>query len=194
MKVIYINVCGCPDREIKVQCDKFFKDMENLKKGDTLLASIRLYPDGVLPGGISDLTTKLIKDYTPAEKKEYTPPSYWYYSFFPSCLDDYGCNIVFKASIINECFEFTNIYGKTQRIPLSDNDVDTILFYININPDLGIQYEICKPEINTPENWAKITDYGYLFESDIYSKEEVERECPGVKKYVEKLKKRNQAH
>ena len=194
---IYVNVCGCPDREIKVHCDKFFKDMENLKKGDTLLASIRLYPDGVLPGGISDLTTKLIKDYTSKEKKEYTPPSYWYYTFFPSCLDDYGCNVVYKATYRVNNLHFVDINKKSQTVNYYLNTSnytnkmqDTFLVYKNINEKVDNNYKVCIPEINIPENWAKISDYGYIFDYDIYSQEEVEKECPGIKEYVEQYKKR----
>jgi hypothetical protein len=188
---IYVDVCGCPDKEMWVQCPKFFYDMENLKIGDTLLATLRLYPDGILPGGISDLTTILIKDYTLSEKEEYTKPSYWYYSFFPSCVEDYGCNIVYKVPNINGYLTFTDIRGKKQSIPSGYKSGDTVLVYKNIKLDLGKKYEICSQKINTPENWAKISDYGYLFESDIYGKEEVEKECPGVKQYVEKFKERN---
>lgn len=197
---IYVDVCGCPDKEIWVQCPKFFQDMENIKIGDTLLATLSLTPDGILPGGISDLTTKLIKDYTPKEKKEYTPPAYWYYSFFPSCLDDYGCNVVYKATYGDNKLHFVDIYKKSQTVKYSLNSSnhtedmpDTFLVYKNINETVDSHYKVCVPEINTPVNWAKISDYGYIFDYDIYSKEEVERECPGVKDYVEQYKKQNQA-
>ena len=194
---IYVNVCGCTDKEIIVQCPKFFKDMTNLKKGDTLLSTISIYPNRLLPGGISNITIDLIKDYTSKEKKEYTPPSYWYYSFFPSCLNDYGCNVVYKATYRDNNLHFVDIYKKSQTVNYYLNTSnytnempDTFLVYKNINEKVDNNYKVCIPEINIPENWAKISDYGYIFDYDIYSQEEVEKECPGIKEYVEQYKKR----
>ena len=44
---------------------------------------------------------------------------------------------------------------------------------------------VCLPELNTPENRAKINNYGYIFHHDIYSKEEIETQCPRIKQYVD---------
>jgi len=190
---IHVNPCGCPNKELYLYFCIDRKDIELFKSGDTLLGTYDLYKESIFGKGFSEGSRihNIKRNFTATEKEEYTKPSYWYYSFFPSCVEDYGCNIVYKVPNINGYLAFTDICGNKQNIPSGYKSVDTVLVYKNINPDLGKKYEICSQKINTPENWDKISDYGYLFENDIYSKEEVEKECPGVKQYVEKFKERN---
>ena len=42
-----------------------------------------------------------------------------------------------------------------------------------------------RPGDNTPENRAKISDYGYIFHYDVYSKQTIETQCPRIKEYVD---------
>ncbi|MCQ2251447.1 MAG: hypothetical protein MJZ66_10110, partial [Bacteroidales bacterium] len=65
---------------------------------------------------------------------------------------------------------------------------DTFLVFRNINENIDDRFIVCAPEVNTPENWAKISDYGYIFHYDVYSKEEIESQCPQIRNYVEKYK------
>ncbi|MBR2887190.1 MAG: hypothetical protein IKB95_03105 [Bacteroidales bacterium] len=60
-----------------------------------------------------------------------------------------------------------------------------------LNEKLDFVWHVCAPEVNTPENRAKISDYGYIFHYDVYSKQEIESQCPRIKEYVEQYKKRH---
>ena len=92
---------------------------------------------------------------------------------------------------------FDDVCGKNQIVKYSvkgyPNIPDTFLVYRNVNEKLGSVWHVCAPEVNTPENRAKISDYGYIFHYDVYSKQEIESQCPRIKDYVEQYKKRNQA-
>ena len=72
---------------------------------------------------------------------------------------------------------------------MNRNDVfaDTMLVYANVATGyfVDMNFYVCLPELNTPENRAKINNYGYIFHHDIYSKEEIETQCPRIKQYVD---------
>ena len=90
---------------------------------------------------------------------------------------------------------FKDVVGKDQIVKYSIKGYptipDTFLIYRNVNEKLDTKWHVCAPEINTPENRAKISDYGYIFHYDICSKQEIEFQCPQIKNYVEKYKERN---
>ena len=90
---------------------------------------------------------------------------------------------------------FKDVVGKDQIVKYSVKGYhtipDTFLIYRNVNEKLDTKWHVCAPEINTPENRAKISDYGYIFHYDICSKQEIESQCPQIKNYVEKYKERN---
>jgi len=113
-----------------------------------------------------------------------------------------GFNVVYKAirkstnesdTTANVCF--TDVCGIYRTIKCKTNKYETIpdtfLVYRNVNEEIDDRFIVCAPEINTPENWSKISDYGYIFHYDIYRKEEIETQCPQIKNYVEKFKERN---
>ena len=89
---------------------------------------------------------------------------------------------------------FDDVCGKNQIVKYSvkgyPNIPDTFLVYRNVNEKLDSVWHVCAPEVNTPENRAKISDYGYIFHYDVYSKQEIESQCPRIKEYVEQYKKR----
>ena len=112
-----------------------------------------------------------------------------------------GYNVVYKVpcnttniSDNTALLRFTDLCGKNQSIEYSIKDVefipDTLLIYNNINEKIDTQWHVCAPEVNTPENRAKISDYGYIFHYDVYSKQEIESQCPRIREYVEQYKKR----
>lgn len=84
---------------------------------------------------------------------------------------------------------FFELYSNKEK-SISKERNDTLLLYENIDKEIDCKY-IVDENINTPENWAKITDYGYIFNSDVYAKEEIENYYPQIKQYVEKFKERN---
>ena len=89
---------------------------------------------------------------------------------------------------------FTDVLDKDQIVKYSVNGYptipDTFLVYRNVNEKIDTKWRVCAPEVNTPENRAKISDYGYIFHYDVYSKQEIESQCPRIKEYVEQYKKR----
>ena len=112
-----------------------------------------------------------------------------------------GFNVIYNAvcglvdiqdSTIMLCFN--DVCGKYQKVKYSvkgyKNIPDTFLVYRNINDKFADQWHVCAPEVNTPENRAKISDYGYIFHYDVCSKQEIESQCPRIKEYVEQYKKR----
>ena len=112
-----------------------------------------------------------------------------------------GINIVFKA--VKTHYDETNETALLLFKDASDNIVsikykantpimDTMLVYKNINPNYSKRYVVCSHHLQTPENRAKISDYGYIFHYDVYSKQEIESQCPRIRDYVEQYKKRNQ--
>lgn len=113
-----------------------------------------------------------------------------------------GYNVIYNAvgglvdkqdSTLMLCFN--DVCGKYQKVKYSVKGYytipDTFLIYRNVNEKLDTKWHVCAPEINTPENRAKISDYGYIFHYDICSKQEIESQCPQIKNYVEKYKERN---
>lgn len=115
-----------------------------------------------------------------------------------------GYNLVYKAirdniktkdSITN--IRFIDINGDIQTLTESVKGYtsvpDTFLVFRNINENIDDRFIIAAPEVNTPENWAKISDYGFIFHYDVYSKEEIEGQCPQIREYVEKYKERMMA-
>ncbi|MDD6003627.1 MAG: hypothetical protein PUC50_15700 [Bacteroidales bacterium] len=110
-----------------------------------------------------------------------------------------GFNILHKSysKIINDTtayLYFTQLDNTEKYLSLNIKNYkeipDTFLVYKNINDKFGDKWRVCAPEVNTPENRAKISDYGYIFHYDVYSKEEIESQCPQIKNYVEQYKKR----
>ena len=112
-----------------------------------------------------------------------------------------GYNVVYKAtcdtSDISDntaLFRFSDISGKSHIVEYPIKVVEpvpeTLLVYKNINEKIDDRILVCAPEVNTPENRAKISDYGYIFHYDVYSKQEIESQCPRIREYVEQYKKR----
>jgi len=105
-----------------------------------------------------------------------------------------GFNVVYKATFDGNYLHFFDVCEKNRKVKYSINTgsitnvPDTFLVYRNVNEKINDRFIVCAPEINTPENWSKISDYGYIFHYDIYSKEEIETQCPQIKNYVEKYK------
>ncbi|MDD6003196.1 MAG: hypothetical protein PUC50_13490 [Bacteroidales bacterium] len=112
-----------------------------------------------------------------------------------------GYNVLYKASCDTSAIadstallSFNDVCGKNHSVKYSVKGYpiipDTFLVYRNINEKIDTQWHVCAPEVNTPENRAKISDYGYIFHYDVYSKQEIESQCPRIKEYVEQYKKR----
>ena len=108
-----------------------------------------------------------------------------------------GFNVVYKATFDGNYLHFVDVCEKNRKVKYSVNSYslanlpDTFLVYKNVNEKIDDRFMVCAPEINTQENWSKISDYGYIFHYDIYRKEEIESRCPQIKNYVEKYKERN---
>ncbi|MCQ2975036.1 MAG: hypothetical protein MJ211_09515 [Bacteroidales bacterium] len=140
---------------------------------------------------------ELIKDFAFLEnEKLYT---YHDYSLLKPDLVYYnvGYNIVYKSvkekvndSIIN--LSFTEIDGTPKKVSFKPNydisNIDTFLVFKNINEKFEDIWHVCSQDINTHENWEKITDYGYIFHYDVYSKNEIEDSCSQIRNYVLKYK------
>lgn len=131
--------------------------------------------------------------------------TYHNYSFKQPDLVYYqvGFNVLYNAvcdtsSIADSTalLSFNDVCGKNHSVKYSvkgyQNIPDTFLVYRNINEKIDTQWHVCAPEVNTPENRAKISDYGYIFHYDVYSRQEIESQCPRIKEYVEQYKKRKQ--
>ena len=117
----------------------------------------------------------------------------------PDFVHNYvGFNLVYKArcrwhnaadSIVRLYFVDQNYNEEILWYRLERNEVfsDTMLIYRNLLDDNSYKPTLyaCLPELNTPENRAKINKYGYIFDYDIYSKEEIETQCPRIKEYVD---------
>ncbi len=119
-------------------------------------------------------------------------------------LQEKGVNLVYKAEIVENlstdsyvklkfldctfCDRFVT-YEKSKKI--FRRDCDTLLLYENTNNLVGEHVTVCSMQINNRKNRAKISDYGYIFGFDIYSKEEIENNYPQIKKYVEKYANEN---
>ena len=112
-----------------------------------------------------------------------------------------GFNVVYNAicdttTIIDSTafLSFYDVLGKHHSVKYSVNGYptipDTFLVYRNVNEKIDTKWRVCAPEVNTPENRAKISDYGYIFHYDVCSKQEIESQCPQIKEYVEQYKKR----
>ena len=143
---------------------------------------------------------ELINDFAFLEKEKLY--SYHDYSLKKPDLVYYnvGFNILQKAhsKIINDStayLYFTQIDNTEKVLSFNINNYeevpDTFLVYKNINDKFGDKWRVCAPEVNTPENRAKISDYGYIFHYDVYSKHEIESQCPRIRDYVEQYKKRH---
>lgn len=110
-----------------------------------------------------------------------------------------GLNLVYKAScqwyyppdsIVLLHYTDQNDNNKVLKYQLKHNEIfsDTLLVYRNFsdNDTADSTAYVCVSELNTPENYAKISDYGYIFHYNIYSKEEIETQCPSIKELVTK--------
>lgn len=109
-----------------------------------------------------------------------------------------GFNLVYKAScrrykdadsVVRLYFVDQNYNEEILWYRLRRNDVfsDTLLVYRNLLDDNSYKptLYVCLPELNTPENRAKIKRYGYIFHHDICSKEDIETQCHRIKEYVD---------
>ena len=109
-----------------------------------------------------------------------------------------GFNLIYKArcrwynaadSVVSLYFIDQNYNEEMLWYRLGRNEVfsDTLLIYRNLLDDNSYKptLYVCLPELNTPENRAKINKYGYIFHHDICSKEEIETQCPRIKEYVD---------
>ncbi len=112
-----------------------------------------------------------------------------------------GFYLVYKAScsrystsdsLVQLCYHDKNDKLWVLKYKMNRNDVfaDTMLVYKNIADKQFNDYNfyVCLPELNTPENRAKINKYGYIFHHDIYSKEDIETQCPRIKEYVDAMR------
>ena len=143
---------------------------------------------------------ELINDFAFLEKEKLY--SYHDYSLKKPDLVYYnvGFNVLQKAhsKIINDStayLYFTQIDSTEKVLSFNIKNYeevpDTFLVFKNINEKFDDNWHVCAPEVNTPENRAKISDYGYIFHYDVYSKQEIESQCPRIKEYVEQYKKRH---
>ena len=150
----------------------------------------------------TDTNRKRIYDFAFYEGKDFY--TYHDYSLRKPDLVYYkaGYNVLYNAlcdtSAIADStalLSFNDVCGKYHNVKYSvkgyPNIPDTFLIYRNINEKLDSVWHVCAPEVNTPENRAKISDYGYIFHYDVYSKQEIESQCPRIKEYVEQYKKRH---
>ena len=150
----------------------------------------------------TDTNRKRIYDFAFYEGKDFY--TYHDYSLRKPDLVYYkaGYNVLYNAlcdtSAIADStslLSFKDVCGKYHNVKYSVKDYpnipDTFLVYRNVNEKLDSVWHVCAPEVNTPENRAKISDYGYIFHYDVYSKQEIESQCPRIKDYVEQYKKRH---
>ena len=186
----------------------------NIVIGDTVRVKFRLYKSGEVKCYNSQ-NMDVLFSITNTDRLLYSRPvlyrngreignKYFYYAkLFPDrVFKNFGYEILYKSVPINVSqsdsiviLQIKDIQGNDKQLKykLSDlsNIPDTFLVFKNINDSISAHYTVCAPEINTPKNWAKISDYGYLFGYDeVYSKQEIESKCPRIKDYVEQYKKR----
>lgn len=97
-----------------------------------------------------------------------------------------GFNLVYKANpkIVNDSvvnLHFIDCHGDSfccsHKLKNTDSLPDNYLIFRNINPKCDEGWIICAPEVNTPENRAKISDYGYVFDYNIFNKDSIETQC-----------------
>ncbi|MBO7596194.1 MAG: hypothetical protein J6T70_04025 [Bacteroidales bacterium] len=180
----------------------------DIKIGDTIILLLKSYQNGRLEiknirYNIYDYDDLYIHPVQIVDGKEIGNKYFYYAKVYPERVyDNFGFNIVYKAThrplpkkSKNLTLYFTDISGFNKNIiyklRYQQNILDTFLVFKNINDSISAHYTVCAPEINTPKNWAKISDYGYLFGYDeVYSKQEIESQCPRIKEYVEQYKKR----
>ncbi|MCQ2975285.1 MAG: hypothetical protein MJ211_10825 [Bacteroidales bacterium] len=114
-----------------------------------------------------------------------------------------GFNIMYKSTkhIVNDSvinLHFAELDGTLRKVSYKPNydisEIDTFLVFKNINEKFEDTWHVCAPDINTPENWAKISDYGYIFHYDIYSRYEIEDSCQQIRNYVLKYKESLENH
>ena len=128
---------------------------------------------------------------------------YFYYAkLFPErVFNHFGYEILYKSVPVNVSptdstvvLQLKDLQGHDKQLKYRLSNLssipDTFLVFKNINDSISTHYTVCTPEINTPTNWAKIDGYGYLFGYDeVYSKQEIESQCPRIREYVEQYKK-----
>lgn len=152
-----------------------------------------LYPNQQQLDTIGDVAFVWNKSYYSLLKYSLLNPDYIY--------ENFGYNLVYKSSLYEVSksdstfiIYLKDVCGVDKCISYNRKHIssipDTFLVYRNVNEKLDSVWHVCAPEVNTPENRAKISDYGYIFHYDVYSKEEIESQCPQIKNYVEQYKKR----
>ncbi len=108
---------------------------------------------------------------------------------------EYGINILYKAVAGKAdsgklCLRFKDIHNVEKSVmyhaPNQRFLPDTFLLFNN--EVSAPNFVVCTQQINTRENWAKVSDYGYIFGFEIYSKAEIEDRFEEVRKYMGNLR------
>ncbi len=126
--------------------------------------------------------------YDPATLERWYPELYEYKSLLmlESPLYNNKLYLVYKSKVVNRDsnevkLQFKDIFKDDKTISYSCNGFevpDTLLVYKI--PGIS-RYFICCDEVNTSENWSKISDYGYTMGCKIYRAKEVEEFFPDAK-------------
>lgn len=108
-----------------------------------------------------------------------------------------GIRIVFKAyrdgtrpwNEPGTMFNFININGDSATVYYNDTVMTKQkLIYKDIFDGKQKDYILCHYDITTPSNLSKISDYGYMFNNTIFSKELIEESFPIIKQRIEEYK------
>lgn len=108
-----------------------------------------------------------------------------------------GIRIVFKAypdrtrpwNEPGTMFNFININGDSATVYYNDTVMTKQkLIYKDIFDGNQKYYILCHYDITTPSNLSKISDYGYMFNNTIFSKELIEESFPIIKQRIEEYK------
>ena len=86
-------------------------------------------------------------------------------------------------------FNFININGDSATVYYNDTVMTKQkLIYKDIFDGKQKDYILCHYDITTPSNLSKISDYGYMFNNTIFSKELIEESFPIIKQRIEEYK------
>ena len=122
----------------------------------------------------------------------------------PDLVNHYvGFNLVYKACRMQTNLEDSTVMLKFNDVLFQRNTIQVKLDDLIFIPDTFLishstqstlvpdMFRLCDNEINTPSNWAKISNYGYIFHDEIYSKEDIETQCPKITNYIDDYIKNN---
>ena len=122
----------------------------------------------------------------------------------PDLVNHYvGFNLVYKACRMQTNLEDSTVMLKFNDVLFQRNTIQVKLDDLIFIPDTFLishstqstlvpdMFRLCDNEINTPSNWAKISKYGYIFHDEVYSKEDIETQCPKIKNYIDDYIKNN---